>query len=278
MVERKRILRSFLYLNENIVDDYLSQLEGGIIEGPYTTKDVTSKGKEGGVGLNIAGITGSGKGNAVSSSEIQQTIRETPAAKFTRLYDLLDEEKLIQSLNGFDLMVYEEIQAGEIVEVRGMAKLPEWERFAKGISGITGFVDLVKGLNMDPFNGDPASAAAYEGVTSLIDKKAKKDIELIISPIGSPKIKFVANLDEAHLRREKEDFEAELTILGKVRSKLSKGEKIDIFRLAPRLDELQHLSRDQRRNAKKKLQGTDSPFDEVIAYPAMRVQPIAVYQ
>ncbi len=54
MATRRRVLRSFLYLNEDIVDDYLSQLEGGIIEGPYTTKDTTSKGKEGGVGLNKA--------------------------------------------------------------------------------------------------------------------------------------------------------------------------------------------------------------------------------
>src|SRR6266567_6919402 len=119
MATRRRVLRSFLYLNEDIVDDYLSQLEGGIIEGPYTTKDTTSKGKEGGVGLNIGGASGSGKGNTGSSSEVQQTIRETPAAKFTRLYDLLDNEKLLQPLSGFDLVVYGEIQSGEIVEVRG---------------------------------------------------------------------------------------------------------------------------------------------------------------
>ena len=28
----KRVLRSFLYLDENIVDDYLAQFEGGIDE------------------------------------------------------------------------------------------------------------------------------------------------------------------------------------------------------------------------------------------------------
>lgn len=278
MTDRKRVLRSFLYLNEDIMDDYLSQLEGGIIEGSYTTKDVTSKGKEGGAGLNIAGVSGSGKGNTASSSEIQQTIRETPAAKFTRLYDLLEKEELIQHLSGFDLVVYEDIQAGEIVEVRGMAKLPKWEHLTKEVSGLSGLVDMMKALGLDPFDGDATNMAAYEGFTTLIEKKAKEDIEVIISPIGSPDIKFVASLDGTHLRRKKDDLEAEMTILGKVRSKLEKNEKIDIFRLAPRLEEIQHLSRDQRHNAKKKAQRTDSPLDEFVKYPALRVQPIAIYQ
>lgn len=274
----KRVLRSFLYLNEDIVDDYLSQLEGGIIEGPYTTKDTTSKGKEGGIGLNIAGASGSGKGNTASSSEVQQTIRETPTPKFTRLYDLLEKEELIQPLNDFDLAVYEDIQAGEIVEVRGTARLPKWEHMMKEVSGLSELIDIIKAIGLDPFDGDPTNVAAYEGFTALIEKKAKEDTEVIISPIGSPNIKFVATLDGAHLRRKKDDLEAEVTLLGKVRSKLEKNETIDTFRLAPRLDQLQQLNRDQRRNAKKKTQWPNSPLDEVIKYPALRVQPIAIYQ
>ena len=80
----KRILRSFLYLDENIVDDYLSQFEGGILEGPYTTTDTTSGSKEGSGGVNLGPLQGAGKGALSSSSETTQIFRETPIAKLRK--------------------------------------------------------------------------------------------------------------------------------------------------------------------------------------------------
>src|SRR6266851_5254140 len=168
----KRILRSFLYLDDNIVDDYLSQLEGGI-------------------GLNIPIVTGTGKAASTSSSEVQQTIRETPVAKFTRLYELLERDEMIQSLNGFDLEVYNQIQPGEIVEVRGDAKLPQWEHLTKVISDFSGLIEVMKAVGQDPLADNDANQA-YQGFSALIAKKVQEEIELIIAPIGSPHFKFVA--------------------------------------------------------------------------------------
>lgn len=276
----KRVLRSFLYLDENIVGDYLSQLEGGLIEGPYTTKDVSSGSKEGGLGFKFPIVDGSGKAASTSSLEIQQTIRETPMAKFTRLYELLQKDEMIQPLNGFDLEVYNQIEPGEIVEVRGFARLPQWEHLTKVVSDIYGLIEIMKALGQDPL-ADQDTNQAYQGFSTLITKKAQEDVELIIEPIGSPNFKFVAKLDTARILRRREELEAEVTILGKVRHKLAERETIDIFRIAPRLDKLENLNRAQRRSVgkgKAKLPSTDSPLDEVIKYPAMQLQAIAVYQ
>jgi len=272
-------LRSFLYLDENIVDDYLSQLEGGILEGPYTTKDTTTGSKEGGGGLKIGVLEGSGKGASSLSSEVAQTIRETPVAKFSRLYKLLEKEEAIQPLNGFDLDVYNQIELGEIVEVRGNAKLPQWEHLTKAISDLSSLIEIMKAVGQDPF-ADNDGSQAYQGFSELIAKKAQEDIELIIAPIGSPKFKFVAKLDTARILRRKEELETEVTILGKVRRKLSERETIDIFRIAPRLNQLENLNRTQSRSVgkgKNKVPSTDTPLDEVIKYPAMQLQAIAAY-
>jgi len=272
-------LRSFLYLDENIVDDYLSQLEGGILEGPYTTKDTTTGSKEGGGGLKIGVLEGSGKGASSLSSEVAQTIRETPVAKFSRLYKLLEKEEAIQPLNGFDLDVYNQIELGEIVEVRGNAKLPQWEHLTKAISDLSSLIEIMKAVDQDPF-ADNDGSQAYQGFSELIAKKAQEDIELIIAPIGSPKFKFVAKLDTARILRRKEELETEVTILGKVRRKLSERETIDIFRIAPRLNQLENLNRTQSRSigkGKNKVPSTDTPLDEVIKYPAMQLQAIAAY-
>ena len=240
----KRILRSFLYLDENIVDDYLSQLEGGILEGPYTTTDTTTGSKEGSGGLKIGVVEGSGKGASSSSSVVAQTIRETPVTKFTRLYTLLENEGAIQPLNGFDLDVYNQFHLGEIVEVRGNAKLPQWEHLTKAISDLSSLIEIMKAVGQDPF-ADNDDSQAYQGFS-----------------------------------RRKEELETEATILGKVRRKLSERETIDIFRIAPRLNQLENLNRVQRRSmgkGKNKLPSTDTPLDEVIKYPAMQLQAIAVY-
>src|SRR6266851_488865 len=198
----KRILRSFLYLDDNIVDDYLSQLEGGI-------------------GLNIPIVTGTGKAASTSSSEVQQTIRETPVAKFTRLYELLERDEMIQSLNGFDLEVYNQIQPGEIVEVRGDAKLPQWEHLTKVISDFSGLIEVMKAVGQDPLADNDANQA-YQGFSALIAKKVQEEIELIIAPIGSPHFKFVAKLDGARILRRKEELETEVILLLMVRPKSDK--------------------------------------------------------
>lgn len=276
----KRILRSFLYMDEAIVDDYLAQYEGSILDGSYTSKDTTTGGKQGSADIKAGIFGGSAGGNTSSTSEILQTLREPAAARFTRLYDHMKEDDAIQPLNGFDETVYEQIETGEIVEVRGIAKLPQWEHLSNAISGMSGLVEVMKAVGMDPL-ADPAANEAFQGFSTLTAKKVSEFLELIISPIGSPNFKFVANLDKTKISRRQEELEAEITILGKVRRKLAKGETIDIFRIAPRMNELQNLNRSQRRAAAKnkaKMPSTDSPLDEIIKYPAMQIQAIAIYQ
>jgi hypothetical protein len=269
-----------LYLDENIVDDYLAQFEGGVLEGPYTAQDTTTGVKGGGAAIKAWVAEGNANISSTSSSVVSQTIRETPVAKFTRLYDLLAKDDLIQPLNGFDLEVYEQIEPGEIVEVRGNAKLPQWEHLSKTISGFSDLIDLMKALGQDPL-ADSNASEAYQGFSALIAKKVQEGVELIIAPIGSPQFKFVANLNRAKITRQIDELEAELIVLGKVRRKLAERETIDIVRLAPRLDSLEKLNRAQRRSMDKgraKMPSTDSPLDEVIKYPAMQILPIAIYQ
>jgi hypothetical protein len=275
----KRVLRSFLYLDENIVDDYLAQFEGGILEGPFTTQDTTTGVKSGGAGIKAWVAEGNANTSTTSASVVSQTIRETPVAKFTRLYDFLTKDDMIQPLNGFDLAVYEQIEPGEIVEVRGNAKLPQWEHLSNTFSDFSGLIDIMKALGQDPLTDSNANAE-FQGLSALIAKKVQEGVELIIAPIGSPQFKFVANLNRARITRQIGELEAEITVLGKVRRKLAERETIDIFRLAPRLDSLKSLNRARRRSMEKgraKVPSTDSPWDEVIKYPAMQILPIAIY-
>jgi len=128
---------------------------------------------------------------------------------------------MIQSLNGFDLEVYNQIQPGEIVEVRGDAKLPQWEHLTKVISDFSGLIEVMKAVGQDPLADNDANQA-YQGFSALIAKKVQEEIELIIAPIGSPHFKFVAKLDGARILRRKEELETEVILLLMVRPKSDK--------------------------------------------------------
>ncbi len=274
------VLHSFLYLDDNMVDDYLSQLEGMLLDSSYTAKTTTSSGKEGGIGLNIPSIIqGNAKASDSSLSEVERKVLETPTVKFTRLYNLLAEQNMIQALNGFDENIYNQIQSGEIVEIQGEARLPQWEDLSKALAEISNLAEVMKAVGQDPW-ADPDANQAFQGFTSLAAKKNQEDTVVIITPFGSPQFKFVARLDATRLKRRKDDLKAEVTILGKVHRRLVKGETIDVFRLMPELSSLQSLNRAQKRQANKKATNasTQSPLDEVIKYPAMQLQPIAIYQ
>jgi len=275
------ILRSFFYLDDNIVDDYLAQLEGMLLDSSYTEKTTISQGKEGGLGVNVPSfVQGNAKANNTSVSETERRILETPVVKFTRLHQMLTEQNMIQALNGFDEEIYKQIQSGEVIEIQGEAKLPAWEGLTESLSEISDLAEIMKALGQDPW-ADPQANQAFQGFTSLAAKKKQEDTVVIVLPFGSPRFKFVARLDATRLKRRKEDLKAEITILGKVHRKLAEKEIIEIFRLIPEMNELQNLNRAQRRQAGKKGANnisTQSPLDEIIKYPAMQLQPIAIYQ
>ena len=272
----KRILRNFPYLNDAIVDSYLAQLDGEFVVDTFTRKEATSGSKGGGVDVKTPFIGGSAKGDATSSSEVQLIMRETPEIKFTRLYELMTEGKMIQPLNGLDQRIYDQIQLDEIVEVRGKARLPEWEHVKEAISGFSYMVDLMKKVGQEDILNAEAEQA-YEGFQELASNSDQDETVLIVAPIGSPKFKFVAKLDVECIRGRKERLEVEVTMLGQVLRRLAPGDTIDAYRLLPKMSHLKNLNRVQKRAAAK-MPSTDTPLDEVIRYPAIQIQPIAIYQ
>lgn len=279
--------RSYLYLDEATVDDYLSEAEGGVLNGPYTATDTTSKGKEGGISAKLPGVDVglSGKRDSSSSREVERTILDTPQSKFARLYKMLteadgvDPADRLQVLNGFDQPVYNSIRVGEIVEVRGQARLPNWEHFVESFAEMLKLAELMKAVGQDPM-ADPNVRTTMEGLSMLTSMKATGDTVLIVEPIGSAQYRFVAKLKANSLRRDKADLEAEVTLLGKVQRRLAKpSESIDVFTLS-NLKGLEVLAKRQpQKGPRGKVQTPKltTELDEKVKYPAVEVTPIAIY-
>lgn len=186
---------------------------------------------------------------------------------------------MIQTLNGFDQTVYDSIKVSEFVEVQGEARLPQWENWSKLLTMMPAYSELGKAFGQDLLE-DPKAREVFAYLSSI---QKTIDTIVIVSPFGSPEFNFVAKLDRTRLSVNKDELVAEVSLLGKVTRRLSPKEKIEVVNLLPDLSKItQSLNRAQKRaqtqTQKTKAPPTSSPIDEAIEYPAIQVQPIAIYQ
>jgi hypothetical protein len=275
--------RDFLYLDTSMVDEWLSQQQGGLLDGPYNHKETNTNDKEGGGNIGIPG-TGVGLrgGIGVSTSrEVEGTYRETPESRFDRLYQLLDNDSAIQNLTIFDTKRFEAIRLGQVVEVAGKAQLTELERMSLMLAELE---DLRKRANSWGMNlpVDPQTEQIITMATDLVSTDESKGTLLIIKPSGvnTGGVKYVAKLKPSAIRVNKDDLEGEVLMLGKFIERMDRGQRKPVKELLPHLMTTQSLNHDQRRAlAKQWKSGTgNTPLAEAIAGPAMYFRPVAIYQ
>ena len=112
------ILRNFLYLNEQILDGYLSAIEG------YTPTKVTkfskeSESKKSGVGASTKIISAEIGKNKFNEVETQMEVKIPPAAKVQKLLDYLNSETEIPFYEYMDDDTWKLLHRDQIVEFMG---------------------------------------------------------------------------------------------------------------------------------------------------------------
>src|SRR6266446_2665274 len=103
------ILRNFLYLDTSTMADYLSSLDGSVVEGSVDQTHATQHEK--GVKGDLKVVQGGWSGRGASETKEKRLI--TDAAKFQRLYELIENDHL-QYLDGFDDQIWKQIRRGEL--------------------------------------------------------------------------------------------------------------------------------------------------------------------
>lgn len=267
----KHKFRSFLYLDKREVDDFLAQAEGGLTRDDSEETERTSR-------RNPSDETD-------ELLEVRRRRSDTPEARFNRLYEALQQNGDMKTFVTIDQSQYDGLEVGDIIEVRGIARLPQWERIKEDFAAVSSLVPLMQALGQDPLE-DPAAREAFEGFGQLTSMKGQEDTMLIVTAPGPLTARLVAKLKHVHLGRPKDELEGEVTIVAKVRRRLERGQQIEASRLLPNLQGLQALNRAQmnreqrRRAAKQDTQQlkTGTPLDEVVKFPAVEVLPIAVFQ
>lgn len=285
------ILRSFIQRDDSQIAEYLEGLEGGAVDGAIVQKDLEEGAAGGQAGVNIPPISAGGKGERRQSSETTASMRRTPVSNFQRLYELLDEAGDIHRLEECDHTRFASVQDRHVLELELTCELSlqdrkviELRRAASQAGEIVRMAGELKGA-LEPLL-DAASSLGVELPTDDTDSGLTLDqIRQLrapsIPPVGQPQrlvvlgrvvglstARCVIPVPSATLQRDPEELEGELTVLGKVRRTLRKGEKLDPAELGALPT---GLNRKQRRRAA-------STSRQIVRYPALVLDPIAIYR
>jgi hypothetical protein len=266
------ILRNFLFLDTATMADYLAALEGSIIEGVIDQTEVTKREKGGKAGYKVIEASAASE----TSTEAKQKLVVTDAAQFQKLYESLEEQKLIQFLEAFDAEIWKQLRRGEILEIQANIKLPQSFLLTQAIENLSPLVDIMKAFDQSPL-ADPQARAAFEGMRAVSKLTENQPIPLLFEATATPGFQFIAHLPRKYLRCELTELQGEATVFGKVQRVLQKGQKVEAFSLVPAFtSSLPSLSRQQRQKLEKEM--ANKNVAEIVKGPAIVLSAVAVYR
>lgn len=131
------MLRSFLYLDRSLLDEWIEQLLGAIPGGTSTHRESGSQGGQFNGGVRVGGIGVGGERTNETSSEWVSDWQLTDIGEFERLYRELGAN--VTKFSGFDSTIWTSIKGREIIETEGNASIPEVFMKAVEMPALTSF-------------------------------------------------------------------------------------------------------------------------------------------
>jgi hypothetical protein len=152
------------------------------------------------------------------------------AAKFQRLYELIEKEHL-RYLDIFDESIWSQIQRGDLLEIQAKIRTPEFFKLTQVFDAISPLVDVVKAV--DESFVDAKTDAVMKGFGGLTKILEERPLPLLFEAVSTPGYHFVVDLSRQFLRCDISELQGEATVLGKVLRVLAKGQVHEAFSLVP---------------------------------------------
>jgi hypothetical protein len=265
-------LRNFLFLDTGALTDYLSTLQGSVIEGSVDQTEVGKRDRGGKIGATVYGVGLEAGLSSGSSTEMKQKLSIPDAARFQQLYSLLGQEDAIQELDAFDEEIWGQLRRREILEVQANIRLSEaftTLRLAENAMPLLGVMDAF-GLEAFP---DPKVKQQFEAMRKMGKLTDEKPIPLLFEAIGTPDFGFVAHLASQYLRCGLSELQGEATVFGTIQRIIPLGQQQEVFNILPAVP---NTTMAQRQQVSRDL--ASNGLAEVIKGPAILLTPLAIYR
>lgn len=127
------ILRNFLYLNEQMLNDYLSAIEGFMATKVIQTTKQTNT-KNAGIGINAKFVNGDLGKKSNNELETQMEVQITPASKVQKLIDYLNADEPIKFYDSMNEEIWQSIQRDEVIEFMGTVRFSKLKEIANAVN------------------------------------------------------------------------------------------------------------------------------------------------
>lgn len=259
-------LRRFLYLDEGLTNNYLSQLEGGMFEEESQTTTSTRERKRG-IGAGAGPVKGELSGSRSGEDVTSRTVKQLGDSAFTRLADSLEAGDAVQWLETLDDEIWGQLRRGEVVEVEANVSLPTLFQFT-ALAGSGGAL-----LELMRASGEEINEETEQGVQmAAMLGQLLKDPVALAKPSGSPEYTLILPMETQSLRVDPNDLQGEMTVWGTIERKLRDGEQWSL---------LDAMGLNVLPNAQELVENLDAQEDmqgNVVRPPAAVLKPVAIYR
>ena len=267
------MLKTFLYLNEQALADYVSGLEGGM-RGPVSKRSLVTGSVDGGVDAKVMKAGGSrGK-----EDEESLTITDTPQARFNRFLGLVNEDP--EGVGWLEVMDPDtdlaSVNVGMTVNVEAEIYVPDAINALSQAGDLSAMVEtmetllpMAETLGLDTA-GLPSAAErkAMGGFASLQSLTGGKTV--MVGELMDSDWRVAGQLSSEHLRA---DIEGLATVVGKVSAKWPKGKWKPVLALPG----TSFIPREQRRQMERQKPDPGQE-DNFLEGPALMLDVLAIYR
>lgn len=228
-------LRRFMYLNDELVGQFLAQVEGGEFDEQRITDQQSASSGFGGSFKAGPASAHADRGKS-GSSQAETVLRQSGPSRFNRLHGILETDHELSSLNVADDDIWAALQVGEIIEVVVRLEVPEFFQTMDQMSGLSSLSPLIDaftglaslglpGLDVSPEDLKQVTdiRQAMPAVENLSAAVAAAPLPLLMHLVDAPKYTFLAMLDRQLLAVATGEFDGEVSALVVVDRHVTKG-------------------------------------------------------
>lgn len=206
------MLREYVYLDRNRIEDFLSQLEGGVSDTSRRSKTSADAEVEAGLSIGIAKL-----GSKVSTPSVTQEElhRITDVALFERLYSHL-ESRGLDNVSNVEDVNWEQLRRGTILELDGSVVVSGFTKLSETMGDLQQMASLMGETRLEGVEGIGALFGSDIGARFLLEETAVAYTSLVSDSLRSPLA----------------DIEGDCTALVRVRKTVRSGRRTPIRAVA----------------------------------------------
>lgn len=266
-------LRNITYVNSEILDSYISVIDGGLYETAIIT-DAKSKNTGGQVSLSTPFVNAEGNLGKQKNESYEKTVKYTNANKLDRVIQYLNSNENLKYYEFLTEENFKDINREDFIEVLvkpRFSKVTEMAQIATKVKEMAEELQPLLEINML----NTSALQAIQGFETLDKLNSGNEISCIFN-FDDNHYPLIGKINKNFIITSNDMLLSESTLLCKIQKKIEKGKSIEIDEIFDSVKNIP-VNREQKREFSKNMSNPQILKDK-ISGPAFFVIPIALYQ